>query len=154
MGGPMRRYFKLLIPAAVVVSIGMGPAVPAFAGGSGAQKAPLVHNDEEFCGGGLSFPPPPVDHGFAVINAHRGVISAEVSLKNAKPNTTYGVEVVQTPSGTGCNVYTVGSLTTNGQGNGHVFVSVPQNAGDTDAFVGLFYGNFHDFYNSPDVTLS
>ena len=148
----MRRYVRLLVPAAVVVSAGLGPAVPAIAGGHGAQKAPLVHNDEALCTGGLLVPPPPVNHGFAVIKAHHGVIRAEVSLKDAKPNKTYGVELVQTPSGTGCNDYTVGKLTTNGQGNGHVRVSVPQHPGDTGAFAGLFYGNIHDFYNSPDVT--
>jgi hypothetical protein len=149
----MHRRFKLLVPAAVIVSVGMGPAAPAFAGGSGAQKTPLVHNDEAFCHGGLLVPPPPGDHGSAVINAHNRVIRAEVSLKHARPKTTYGVELVQTPSGTDCNDYTLGSLTTNGQGNGNVSISVPQNRGDTGAFVGLFYGNFHDFYNSPDVTL-
>jgi len=149
----MRMCFKLLVPAAVMVSVGLGPAVPALAGGSGALKAPLVHNDEEFCRGGLVLPPRAAGHGFAVINAHHGVIRAQVSLKSAKPHTTYGVELVQTPSGTGCNDYTIGKLTTNGRGNGHAAVSVPQKPGDTDAFVGLFYGNFHDFYNSPDVTL-
>lgn len=75
-----------------------------------------------------------------------------MSLKDATPDTTYQVALTQTPSGTGCNVYTA-SLTTNDQGDGNVSLSVPQHPGDTDAFVDLFYGNFSDFYNSPDVTL-
>lgn len=149
----MRRSVKLLLPAAVIVSVGMVPAVPAFAGSSGAQKTPLVHNAEAFCVRGLP-PQPPSGHGFATISARNNVIRAKVLLKNAKPNTTYGVELVQTPSGHMCNDYKLGRLTTNGHGNGNVSVSVPQNKGDTGAFVGLFYGNITDFYNTPDVTLS
>lgn len=148
----MRRYLRLLLPAAVILSVGMSSAVPAFAGGTGAQKAPLVHNDEAQCTGGLFFAPRG-NHGFVVIDAHHGVVRAKVSLKHATPNTTYGIELIQTPSGQGCNDYKVGRLTTNGHGNGTASVSAPQNPGDTGAFVGLFYGNYHDFYNTPTVAL-
>jgi hypothetical protein len=148
-----RRNFAVALVCAVGVAALIVPA--AFGGGSGAQKAPLVPNVFEFCSGGLINPPSPLptDTGFVVLTAENGVVSAEVSLKNATPNTTYGVELVQTPSGTGCNDYSVASLTTNEQGNGNVHVSAPQVPGDNDAFVGLFYGNLSDFYNSPDVVL-
>src|SRR5947209_1045150 len=113
------RKFALALVCAAGIAALMAPA--GLGDGSGAQKAPLVHNVFEFCSGGLINPPSPLPtgNGFAVLNAHDGVISGEVSLKNATPNTTYGVELVQTPTGIGCNDYTVASLTTNGQGNGN-----------------------------------
>lgn len=144
---------NLLVGTTAAISAMLLVATPAFAGGSGAQKAPLVANTFQLCSG-QSIGPPSAVNGFAVINAHDGVVSAVVSLKNATPNQTYGVDLVQTTSGTGCNIYSAASLTTNGQGNGNVTITVPQVTGDTGAFVGLFYGNYGDFFNTTNVSLS
>ena len=146
---------KRMIALACALGV-MAIAIPtALASDPGAGKAPLVPNVEAFCSGGLVNPPSPLPtgNGFVVLNAANGVVSGEVSVKNATPNTTYNIDLVQTPSGTDCFVYNF-SLTTNSQGNGNVHVSAPQHAGDTGAFVDLFYGNISDFYNSPNVIVS
>jgi hypothetical protein len=146
---------KLLVTiAATVVLLAFGVS-SAFAGGAGAEKAPLVHNVFELCTGGLINPPSPLPTGFgsAVINATENELIAEVALKNALPNTTYQVALTQTPSGAGCNVYT-DSITTNGQGNGNVHIAQPLLPGTTDAFVDVFDAATFDFYNSPDVTIA
>jgi hypothetical protein len=148
----MRKLLVTLAAAVVLLAFGVSSA---FAGGAGAEKAPLVHNVFELCTGGLINPPSPLPTGFgsAVINATDNKLIAEVALKNALPNTTYQVALTQTPSGAGCNVYT-DSITTNGQGNGNVHIAQPLLPGTTDAFVDVVDFATFDFYNSPDVTIA
>jgi hypothetical protein len=66
------------------------------------------------------------------------------------PSSTYQVELVETPAGP-C---TAGTLTTDAQGNGAVYLSAPEAAGTSDAFVfmvgtGPFDGV--DLAATPDV---
>jgi hypothetical protein len=148
----MRKLLVSITAAIVLLAFGLSSA---FAGGSGAEKAPLVHNVFESCMGGLINPPSPLPTGFGsvVINATGDKLIAEVALKNALPDTTYQVALTQTPSGAGCNVYT-DTITTNGQGNGNVHITQPLLPGTTDAFVDVFNAPTFDFYNSPDVTIA
>ena len=80
--------------------------------------------------------------GFAVIklSSDGTVISAQVSLKDAVPNATYAVHIDQTPRGP-CRA-SVGTIQTNGQGNGNASVSAPLAPGTTDAAV---WANTLDF---------
>jgi len=52
-----------------------------------------------------------------VFRVQGATVSADVSLRGALPNITYMVDLTQTPSGTGCNIYTA-ALATNAQGDG------------------------------------
>ncbi len=76
-----------------------------------------------------------------------------MALKNANPNSTYSVALTQTPSGTGCNVYT-DTITTNAQGNGNVHITQPLLPGTTDALVDVIDPVTFDFYNSVDVIIA
>jgi hypothetical protein len=81
------------------------------------------------------------------------MLIAEVALKNALPNTTYNVRLIQTPSGADCGVFD-GTLTTNSEGNGNTNIQEPALLGTTDAFVDVSTTGFTDFYTTPDVTVS
>ena len=60
-------------------------------------------------------------------------VAATVSLKRALPNTTYFVRILQ---GDDTSCFTdLGSVTTNGQGNGSINVSAPATGTEADAFV-------------------
>src|SRR6266542_6186176 len=147
----MRKLLVSVIGAVALLALGITTAV---ASNAGAQKAPLVHNVFELCSGGLINPPSPLPtgFGFAVINATDDTLIAEVSLKNANPNTTYNVALTQTPSGAGCNVYT-DTITTNDEGNGNVHITQPLLPGTTDALVDVIDPVTFDFYNSVDVII-
>ena len=85
-----------------------------------------------------------------VFRVQGATVSADVSLRGALPNITYMVDLTQTPSGTGCNIYTA-ALATNAQGDGFVHLTQPLSSGDTGAFVDVFYRPSFDFFNSPAI---
>ena len=125
---------RLTLAAALVGgALALFPGL-AQAGGSGAQKAPLVSVGSLFCTGSGT-PGPVANDGFAVLNeTGDGHVVAVVSVKDAQPNTTYFVSVVQTPSAAGCNTYPF-HFTTNGQGNGTGTFDVSAVSGTTGALV-------------------
>jgi hypothetical protein len=57
-----------------------------------------------------------IAEGFANINEVGGNVSGEVALKGANPGDTYNVFLVDVASG--CSFTQLGTITTNGQGNG------------------------------------
>src|SRR5579863_2807619 len=115
-----KRLFRLgFASVAVTALIGL-TAGPAFAD-NGATKVQLLADSSGNCGSGASGGTS--GYGFAIIKTDgNGTISAQVVLQNATPNQTYSLEIVQTPSGSGCFVGTA-TLATNGQGNGTAHLS-------------------------------
>jgi hypothetical protein len=74
----------------------------------------------------------------ARITVTEGTVTAKVSLKKAEPNATYQVDLVETPSGTGCLQFPgQAEVTTNSKGKGKVTLSEPVAAGETGVFVML-----------------
>jgi hypothetical protein len=102
----------------------------------GASKELVFTHTRGNCSTGLTAGTP--TDSFAVINTHHGNVSTEVSLKGLEPNTTYQLDLVQTPSGESC-LQDPGetSLRTNGQGNGNAHWSEPIRPGQTGVFVML-----------------
>jgi hypothetical protein len=128
----MRRRCLLLLGCAMLSVAAI--AVPtAGAADNNAGKSPLLNHGFGFCnGGGLGGIP---QDGFAILKQNGdNTVSEEVSLKNGPPDAIYNVDLVQTPSGSGCFTNVTGVLTTNGQGNGNIHVNVPEVPGTTDAF--------------------
>ena len=112
---------KVLLAALVVAGTAAGFA---FAAGPKVDKidlyGPLDHancDDGTRVGTGEAG-----DWGFVVFKSSNDEISALISLKNAAPNATYGVFVIQPGD---CYKGIDAVFTTNAQGNGKVHVSVP-----------------------------
>lgn len=147
----MTGSLKLLLAAAVAACLAVGAAAAA---GNGAQKAPLVHLVRQSCdGSGLIDPPDPLPvGGFALVNQHNGVVTANLSLRNALPHHEYQTFIVQPPlSLEDCIDQPEGvTLTTNGRGNGNVQLSEPAIPGATAIFVQAIGGPF-EFFNTPNV---
>jgi hypothetical protein len=161
--------------AAVVVVVALGAlaaqATSAAPADGPAQKVPLESAPGTVvdksavlavliveCNGNLSTASPfapglPMSEGFAVIQRHdSNAVAAEVVAQGAQPNSTYTVELVQTPAGP-C---TPGTLTTDALGDGSVHLSAPLGAPTNDAFVFMFapgaQGNgLGDLAGTPDV---
>jgi hypothetical protein len=120
---------------------------------AGASKEVVFDKTEGICASGLTSGTP--TDSFAVVNTHAGNVSAEVSLKGLAPNTTYQVDLVQTPSGESCvQVPRETSLTTNGQGNGNAHWSESIQSEQTGVFVMVIAPEFSDFLVTPTVPLS
>src|SRR3989442_2847641 len=95
-----------------------------------ADKEPLFHTAAFTCPTGAI--PTRTTFGFVILNTHGpadafgkdSVVSAEVAIKDGIPNATYQVFLAQNP-GTCPNMVSVGTVTTNdqGNGNGHAEVS-------------------------------
>src|SRR2546422_6602752 len=96
----------------------------------GAAKEPLFNTAMFFCSTGAI--PTPTTFGFVILNTHGpadtlgkdSVVSAEVAIKDGIPNATYQIFLEQDP-GNCANLTSVGTITTNdqGNGNGHAEVS-------------------------------
>lgn len=105
-------------------------ALTAFAGTTLATantKLDLVQDCSTGCAEPLDMDGPT---GFGFINFNQnadGDLRVVVSLKNAEPNTEYtGAFLVCGPThATACGFINIGSVTTNGQGNGNAHLSVP-----------------------------
>ena len=130
---------RLLLGIATLAAA--GAAVPALAASQNAAQTEQMFDEGVVnCESGMSGGTP--TQGFAVIklSSDGTVISAEVSVKDAVPNATYAVHIDQTPRGP-CRA-SVGTIQTNGQGNGNASVSAPLAPGTTDAAV---WANTLDF---------
>jgi hypothetical protein len=124
----------------------------ASAQGAGAQKVELLKESFGNCTIGTAGGNP--TGGFAIIHSTGdGTLIAELSLKNAEPNQTYGVGLVQTPSGAHCTESEF-QLTTNGNGNGNVNMQDPLLPGTTGAFVLVLpSGPFGFISSTPTVAV-
>jgi len=96
----------------------------------GAAKEPLFNTAVFTCSTGVM--PTPTTFGFVILNTHGpadafgkdSVVSVEVAIKGGIPNATYQIFLAQDP-GNCPNMVSVGTATTNdqGNGNGHAEVS-------------------------------
>ena len=90
----------------------------------GAAKEPLFNTAAFTCPTGAI--PTLTTFGFVILNTHGpadafgkdSVVSAEVAIKNGIPNATYQIFLAQDP-GNCPNMDSVGTVTTNAQGNGN-----------------------------------
>jgi hypothetical protein len=100
-----------------------------------AETVPIFRTTRISCGGDNQPAEPTV--GFANIRSDgNGPVVAQVSLKDARPNTTYDFILLQTPGGNcGPSRQPDGSITTNAQGNGNAKLSAAKRPGATGAFV-------------------
>lgn len=107
-------------------------AAPAFADGSGAQKAPLFSGQNGGCG---ATPSSTGLEGFVVIGEQPSQVSAEVSLKGAVPDATYDFQLRQAGSLLDC-LNSIGSLTitTSARGNGNGHITAVPDAGSNGTF--------------------
>jgi hypothetical protein len=130
------RSTRVLVAAA---ALALGSAVAAHAGtpsGRGAQKAPLVVQDESNgCNPGTGGPA----QGFVILNSTgkpggTKSVLGEVSVKT-QPNTTYTV-FLETDS-SNCAPRGVGTLTTNAQGNGNAHIKQQLGLGGGQYYVVL-----------------
>jgi hypothetical protein len=142
----VKRIIPVLAISAAFASL------PASASAS-ASKEVVFDDTSGICQSGLTSGTP--TDSFAVINTHAGNVSVEVSLKGLEPDTTYQVDLVQTPSGESC-LQQPGetSLTTNGRGNGNAHWSEPILPGQTGVFAQLFGAGLGDVLATPTVPLS
>jgi hypothetical protein len=126
---------RITTALALVLLVGAITAGTTSAGGSGAQKTPLLNTTNYTCGGGAL--PAPESDSFAVLNARNGKLMGEVVLRNAIPNATYRVWVIQTPSGADCPTQDF-TMTTNDQGYAASHWEESILAGNTGAWVAAF----------------
>ena len=123
------------IAAALAVGASLLIAAPASAG-KGAEKATLYASTEINCVDGSSAG---TASGFAVINVVPQpvpIVMATVALKDAPPNQTWNVFLVQSGREAVCGT-TNGTITTNLAGNGTTRVQEPLIAGDNRYLVFL-----------------
>lgn len=121
-------------------------AAPALADNA-AQKVSFFDHPAITCNGAVGGT---ADDSFAVIKPNGdGTVSAEVALKNAAPNATYVVDLIQS----NCSNQSETFLTTNGQGNGNVHITEPQTANDASVSVYEFSPvPLGDLQQTPEVT--
>jgi hypothetical protein len=134
--------------ALVASALFVGPALAQSP--NAADKVPIVSTNTFGCGAGGPAVPPgsPIVGSVNIRSDGNGPVVAEVSLKDGRPNTRYEFLLLQTPGETrfGCIKPPNGILTTNGQGNGNVRLSVAKRSDTTGAFVLSF--------NTPDNLVS
>ena len=161
MGAAPRRkdyfLFKSWKSRAAVFAVAASMAVPVLAlaspaGASGATKQTLLDHSGGNCSTGATSGTPTTS--FAIINTAGGNVSLEVSVKGLSPNTTYDVDLIQTPSGESC-LQSPGetTLTTNGQGNGNAHLREPILPGTTGAFAMLIAPGFTDILATTGTSI-
>jgi hypothetical protein len=113
---------------------------------NGAQKVNFFDHPAITCNGNAGGV---ADDSFAVIKSNGdGTVSAEVALKNAAPNATYVVDLIQS----NCSNQNFATLTTNDQGNGNVHLTEQQTSNDASVSVFEFSpAPFGDVQQTPDV---
>ncbi len=147
-----RGLFAVLLAVGVGVALGGGGASAA---GAEAQRVPLARQVNRGCftGGEAGA----ATNGTVHIHATgSGKIVATVQLKDALPDTTYNVRLIQVPGGADCATLD-GTLITNAQGNGNLTLQEPVLPGTTGAFVVLNAVGFtaeRDYYTTVNVGLA
>ena len=131
--GSPRRLLLLAVTALIAAG---SLAEPAGASSTNAADVvPLLHvtSRSSSCGAPQTMGTP--SGSTAVIKKDgNDTVSAEVSLKNVFPRTTFEIVLTVTPS---C-VSATGTVTTNDQGNGNDHVSSSKTSRDTGAYVAIF----------------
>jgi hypothetical protein len=135
------RRLVLSLPLALTLSA-VGASSALAEAPEGAQKAPLFGPFTPFfvsCETGA--PPTAATFGSAVLNTPNGetTLSGEVTLKGAKPNTEYEVEVFEgSPAPVHlCGSVFLGSFTTNAEGNGNFHFTTARDPRATLFFVNV-----------------
>lgn len=138
--GVSRWVRRGVVPAAaagaLVLGLGGLPSASA-SGGGGAHKLSLTQTNRA-CDGVQVGQTQDARFGFVnlVMPAGRKLVAA-VALKDALPNTTYNVRVIQlVPGGTDCSVVD-GTLTTDSDGDGNTNVQEKLLPGATGVWVAL-----------------
>jgi hypothetical protein len=106
----------------------------------GAAKEPLFNTAAFTCPTGVI--PTATTFGFVILNTHGpedafgkdSVVGVEVAIKDGIPNTTYQIFLAQDP-GNCPNMVSVGTVTTNNQGNGNGHAEVSRFSTATNFWV-------------------
>ena len=139
---------RLLLSLALAVSLSPLYASPALArrghhhhqpkaAPEGAQKAPLCGPEAVATNCEVGTVPTPNTFGFAILNTpgNETTVTGEVALKHAAPHATYFVGIASPQA---CIMpILIGTLTTNGQGNGTFEINTERTPGSTKFFVAL-----------------
>jgi len=122
------------------------------------HKVPLTRTNRDCMGNVVGTPLPTPTFGFSIIIKTRsGWLFAVVVLRNATPNATYNIRLIQTPNMlTSCPVVPGGpTLMTDANGNGIAFVREFLQPGSSDAFVVLNNADVmhfpNDFFTTREV---
>ena len=134
---------KAFVTGIATATILASVALPAFADNG---KGALYVDPAWSCANGATSTTTPID-GFANINPQGATVGVEYALKGAQQNETYYLYL----SDQSCHFQFVGSLTTNGQGNGNGHIDVPQIAGATKYWVYAYNHNFTQYLLTPAV---
>lgn len=134
---------KTIIAGLAAAGLITATALPALADNG---KGSLYVNPAWSCANGATSTNTPVD-GFANINPQGDKVGVEYALKGAQPNEKYYLYL----SDQSCHFQFVGSLTTNGQGNGNGHIAVPQIQGATNYWVYAYNHNFTQYLLTPAV---
>lgn len=141
--------------AAGALVLGLGGLPSAIAsGGGGAHKLSLTQTNRA-CGGAQIGETQEARHGFVIMVTPAGrKIVANVVLKQALPNTTYNVRVIQVvPGDADCSTVD-GTLTTDAAGDGWVNVHEKLLPGATSAWVAVNnQADFTQFYATATSSL-
>ena len=136
--GRLKMAAASVVATAGIVALGAAPALAA------NDKGVMYDNPSGGCTTGATGG---TAEGFANLNDVHSSVNGVVSLKGAMPNTTYAVTI--NASDVFCTVIsTVGTLTTNGQGNGSISVPATSVAGQPGWFVEAL-STTGDFIASP-----
>ena len=116
------------------------PAQPTDPPPQGAAKEPLFDTAVFTCPTGAM--PALAEFGFVILNTHGpadatgkdSVVSVEVAIKDGIPNATYQIFLAQDP-GNCPNMVSVGTVTTNAQGNGNGHAEVSRFSTATNFWV-------------------
>ena len=147
------RSKVLLMLGAIALVASAIPGTALASSTSAADKQPMTSRPNILCDG--STPPGTPTQSSAIIKVFGGngkvgpsAVVAQVEVQNSRPNTEIDVELHQTPSTT-CSGAAVGSITTNGQGNGTTKLVAPLRPGATGAWVAAFPGG-----SPPNILVS
>lgn len=148
------RHTRSIGAATVVAAAVLGTGLPAQAAATPAQKVPLTDINRDCTGAVVPGGPDTGTFGFAVVTKPAsGKLVVTVALKDAHPDTTYDVRLIQLlPDQSDCHTID-GTLTTDDSGDGSTNVHEPALPGAGSMFVVLNnHTDFTQFYVTAPVT--
>jgi hypothetical protein len=154
-----RRAAVLVLPPLGALVALLGFAGPARAAATPAQKTPLTQTNRD-CEGTVLGSQQTQSFGFAKLTKTGSArLVVEVALKDATPNATYNIRLIQLVTGDpnaepDCAVID-GTLTTDAVGNGNANVQEPVLPGASTAWVDLNnQDNFAEFFTTKVLSFS